>query len=144
MYRGLGSTVAREMPGYYVFFLAYEASRTYLNDWHHGPVGKTTNRDEPTWVTMMAGAAAGTCLWLVVYPVDAVKSRIQASSGGGGGCVETSSGNFLKTMALSVRTEGPLALYRGLAPTLLRTVPASAVMFWTVERTNSLLTGYGL
>lgn len=144
MYRGLGSTVAREMPGYYVFFLAYEASRTYLNDWHHGPASTTTAaalRDEPAWVTMTAGAAAGTCLWLVVYPVDAVKSRIQATSGG---CVETSSGNFLKTIAVSVRTEGPLALYRGLAPTLLRTVPASAVMFWTVERTNSLLTGYGL
>jgi hypothetical protein len=27
---------------------------------------------------------------------------------------------------------------------LLRTVPASAVMFWTVERTKTLLTGYGL
>lgn len=155
MYRGLGSTVVREMPGYYVFFLAYEASRNFLNDWHHSSVTPTrtaggsigghgvtsVNRDEPTWVTMAAGAAAGTCLWLVVYPVDAIKSRIQASGGSG---TENSSGSFLKTLALSVRNEGPLALYRGLAPTLLRTVPASAVMFWTVERTTTLLSGYGL
>lgn len=158
MYRGLGSTVVREMPGYYVFFLAYEASRNFLNEWHHrggvtstmttksvggggGHGAATTNRDEPTWITMAAGAAAGTCLWLVVYPVDAIKSRIQASGGSG---TENSSGSFLKTLILSVRNEGPLALYRGLAPTLIRTVPASAVMFWTVERTTTLLSGYGL
>jgi len=93
---------------------------------------------------MTAGAAAGTCLWLVVYPVDAIKSRIQAAGGAGSTVTESPSGGFLRAMALSVRNEGPLALYRGLAPTLLRTVPASAVMFWTVERTKTLLTGYGL
>lgn len=147
MYRGLGSTVAREMPGYYVFFLAYEASRTAMNKWHYRGHAATTaaagHRDDPTWVTMTAGAAAGTCLWLVVYPVDAVKSRIQATGAGDAGQC-SGSGNFLMAMARAVRNEGPLALYRGLAPTLLRTVPASAVMFWTVERTNTLLTGYGL
>lgn len=153
MYRGLGSTVAREMPGYYVFFLAYEASRTYLTDWHYSTLGSLMHtavplakehREDPTWVTMAAGAAAGTCLWLVVYPVDAIKSRIQAAGGAGSTVTESPSGGFLRAMALSVRDEGPLALYRGLAPTLLRTVPASAVMFWTVERTKTLLTGYGL
>jgi len=148
MYRGLGSTVAREMPGYYVFFLAYEASRTYMNNWHHVSLATSTtlaveHQEDPAWVTMTAGAAAGACLWLVVYPVDAIKSRIQAA-GGGGGIVESSSGGFLRAMAMSVRNEGPLALYRGLAPTLLRTVPASAVMFWTVERTKTLMSSYGL
>lgn len=153
MYRGLGSTVAREMPGYYVFFLAYEASRTYLTEWStklkiaSGGVGSfnTSSHEDAAWVTMTAGAAAGACLWLVVYPVDAIKSRIQAT----GGSKNTehcnrSSGSFFKTLALSVRNEGPMALYRGLAPTLIRTVPASAVMFWTVERTKTLLSGYGL
>jgi len=149
MYRGLGSTVAREMPGYYVFFLAYEASRTFMNNWHYRSLAATStapsmeHQEDPAWVTMTAGAAAGACLWLVVYPVDAIKSRIQAA-GGGGSTAESSSGGFLRAMALSVRNEGPLALYRGLAPTLLRTVPASAVMFWTVERTKTLMSGYGL
>lgn len=154
MYRGMGSTVAREMPGYYVFFLAYEASRTYLNEWHYRTAGsvKTNNivasgghdgnAADPAWVTMVAGAAAGIGLWLFVYPVDAIKSRIQAT--GGGSAESSGSGSFLKTLVQSVRNEGPLALYRGLAPTLLRTVPASAVMFWTIERTTTLLSGYGL
>lgn len=158
MYRGFGSTVAREMPGYYVFFLAYEATRNYLNKLHLGTMTTATgtksgtsvggghgvtmsDRDEePSWVTMTAGAAAGMCLWLVIYPIDAIKSRIQASGGG----TKSSGGNFLKSIVLSVRNEGPLTLYRGLAPTLLRTVPASAVMFWTVERTTTLLSSYGL
>lgn len=160
MYRGMGSTVAREMPGYYVFFLAYEAGRTYLNEWHRSTIGVTAtetnsiaatgghggNPEDPAWVTMMAGAAAGIGLWLVIYPVDAIKSRIQATGGGGtessSSC--SSSSSFLKMLARSVRSEGPLALYRGLSPTLLRTIPASAVMFWTIERTTTLLSGYGL
>lgn len=155
MYRGLGSTVAREMPGYYVFFLAYEASRTYLTEWYtklkmgSGGVenyGTSSNHEDAAWVTMTAGAAAGACLWLVVYPVDAIKSRIQAAGGSKNTehCSSSSSGSFFKTLALFVRNEGPMALYRGLAPTLLRTVPASAVMFWTVERTKTLLSSYGL
>lgn len=159
MYRGLGSTVAREMPGYYVFFLAYEASRTYLSEWltpvvstplfasgggGGGGHGGSASHNDPAWVTMTAGAAAGTCLWLVVYPIDAIKSRIQASGGDVTKNTCSSSGSFFKTLALSVRNEGPMALYRGLAPTLIRTVPASAVMFWTVERTKTLLSSYGL
>lgn len=36
MFRGLGSTIAREMPGYFVFFGGYEATRTLLT-----PPGKT-------------------------------------------------------------------------------------------------------
>lgn len=156
MYRGMGSTVAREMPGYYVFFLAYEASRNYMNAWNNkttvaavaggaagGGHGAAAEQEDPAWVTMTAGAAAGACLWLAVYPVDAIKSRIQATGGGTGGC-DKSSGSFMKSFALIVRNEGPLALYRGLAPTMIRTVPASAVMFWAVERTKTLLTGYGL
>lgn len=30
MFRGLGSTIAREMPGYFVFFGGYETTRMLL------------------------------------------------------------------------------------------------------------------
>jgi hypothetical protein len=36
MFRGLGSTIAREMPGYFFFFGGYEATRGLLT-----PAGKT-------------------------------------------------------------------------------------------------------
>lgn len=162
MYRGFGSTVAREMPGYYVFFLAYEASRKYLSDVFltedktsaliAKPPSSTSSGgghggghdEDPSWITMIAGAAAGTSLWIVVYPIDAVKSRIQAQSSSGTGANFSPSSSFLHNVAEAIRRDGLFSLYRGLAPTLIRTVPASAVMFWTVERTKTLLTSFGL
>jgi len=36
LFRGLGSTIAREMPGYFFFFGGYEATRGLLT-----PAGKT-------------------------------------------------------------------------------------------------------
>lgn len=36
LFRGLGTTIAREMPGYFLFFGGYEATRDLLT-----PVGKT-------------------------------------------------------------------------------------------------------
>ena len=71
LYRGLTSTIAREMPGYFFFFGAYELTRELL-------AKPGQSRDEIGWQrTMVAGAVGGTVLWLVIFPADVVKSRIQ-------------------------------------------------------------------
>ncbi|OXU28456.1 hypothetical protein TSAR_016746 [Trichomalopsis sarcophagae] len=124
MYRGLTSTIAREMPGYFFFFGAYELTRELL-----AKPGQT--RDDIGWQkTMVAGAVGGSVLWLVIFPADVVKSRIQVQN--------------LKTPALVimkdiVRTEGFSALYNGLKPTLIRTVPATATLFVTYEYVKKLM-----
>lgn len=41
-----------------------------------------------------------------------------------------------------VRQEGISALYNGLIPTLIRTVPATATLFVTVEYTKKLMYNY--
>ena len=59
------------MPGYFFFFGAYEATRELL-------AKPGQDRDEIGWQkTMVAGAVGGTVLWLVIFPADVVKSRIQ-------------------------------------------------------------------
>ncbi|XP_031782686.1 mitochondrial ornithine transporter 1 isoform X2 [Nasonia vitripennis] len=124
MYRGLTSTIAREMPGYFFFFGAYELTRELL-----AKPGQT--RDDIGWQkTMVAGAVGGSVLWLVIFPADVVKSRIQVQN--------------LKTPALVimkdiVRAEGFSALYNGLKPTLIRTVPATATLFVTYEYVKKLM-----
>ncbi|XP_050426054.1 mitochondrial ornithine transporter 1-like [Adelges cooleyi] len=147
-YRGFGSTVVREMPGYYVFFGAYEATRKLLSP---STTDGVRNQHCSPFATMTAGAAAGAALWVVIYPVDAVKSRIQActttagigtlatATAGGGGNGSAGSTAFLGTVLSVVRHEGVGALYSGLKPTIVRTVPASAVMFLAIEYTKTLL-----
>lgn len=82
---------------------------------------------------MTAGAVGGLVLWSVIFPADVIKSRIQV--------------NNLKESMLSVgtnivRTEGPLALYNGLKPTLIRTIPATAVLFVVYEYSKKMLTQF--
>ncbi|XP_011700609.1 PREDICTED: mitochondrial ornithine transporter 1 [Wasmannia auropunctata] len=127
MFTGLSSTIAREMPGYFFFFGGYEATRELL-------AAKGQNRDDIGWQkTMVAGAVGGAMLWLAIFPADVVKSRVQVQN--------------LKTPALIVfkdiaRREGTRALYNGLTPTLIRTVPATATLFVAVEYSKKLMYDY--
>ncbi|XP_032677362.1 mitochondrial ornithine transporter 1 [Odontomachus brunneus] len=127
LFTGLSSTIAREMPGYFFFFGGYEGTRELL-----ATAGQS--RDEIGWQkTMVAGAVGGIVLWLVIFPADVVKSRIQVKN--------------LKTPALIVfkdiiRQEGIGALYNGLIPTLIRTIPATATLFVTVEYTKKIMYNY--
>ncbi|XP_015123059.1 mitochondrial ornithine transporter 1 [Diachasma alloeum] len=118
LFRGLSSTIAREMPGYFFFFGGYEATRELL-------AKPGQSREDIGWQkTMIAGAVGGTVLWLVIFPADVVKSRIQ---------VQNLSEPALVIMKDIVRKEGAGALYNGLKPTLIRTIPATATLFVTYE-----------
>lgn len=51
---------------------------------------------------MFSGGFGGACLWLVVYPIDCVKSRIQVHSLAG------KQAGFMKTFMGILRTEGKI------------------------------------
>ncbi|XP_014219430.1 mitochondrial ornithine transporter 1 [Copidosoma floridanum] len=124
LFRGLSSTIAREMPGYFCFFGSYELTRELL-------AIPGQSRDDIGWLrTMIAGAVGGSVLWLVIFPADVVKSRIQ---------VQSLKAPALQVMKEIARTEGVSALYNGLKPTMIRTIPATATLFVTYEYTKKLL-----
>lgn len=125
LFRGLTMTVAREMPSYFCFFGVYEAVREALK-----PAGRT-RADCGLWATTVAGAAGGMLLWTVTFPVDVVKSRIQLDDA-------LPTRGWTLSMMRVYRTEGVAALYAGLAPTLVRCVPSSAVLFIVFEYTKKL------
>lgn len=80
--------------------------------------------------TMISGAIGGVCLWTAIFPADVIKSRIQVS------------GSTKGMIAVGVdifKTEGGFALYNGLTPTVLRTIPATAVLFLVYEYTKKFL-----
>ncbi|OWF37216.1 mitochondrial ornithine transporter 1-like [Mizuhopecten yessoensis] len=131
MFKGLTSTMAREVPGYFFFFGGYEISRHYLT-----PPGKT--KDEiGVWRTVVSGGIGGVCLWVTIFPTDVVKSRIQVES-----TVGTKAPAFFKTLTHIGRTEGIRALYNGLGPTVVRTFPSTGALFLTYETTKRVLTDF--
>nr|XP_034196504.1 mitochondrial ornithine transporter 1 [Osmia lignaria] len=127
LFSGLSSTIAREMPGYFFFFGGYEITRELL-------AKPNESRNDIGWQkTMIAGGVGGTVLWLVIFPADVIKSRIQ---------VKNLKEPALLIMKDIVRNEGIGALYNGLKPTLLRTVPATATLFVTYEYTKKFMHNY--
>lgn len=74
--------------------------------------------------TSISGAVGGMVFWTLTYPIDVVKSRIQ---------VYNDKSNLINLMMRICRTEGAGALYNGLWPTLIRTIPATATLFVVYE-----------
>lgn len=117
VFRGFNITLLRETPSFGIYFLTYEALTR-------------TSGSEPvsTLCMLLAGGIAGSVSWTVSYPLDVIKSRIQAIDG------HRYSG-MIDCLRQSIRTEGYSCLYRGLSSTILRAFPTNAVTFAVVTWT---------
>ncbi|XP_077286084.1 mitochondrial basic amino acids transporter-like [Arctopsyche grandis] len=125
LFRGLGLTAMRDTPAFACYFLTYEAL-----------VRRSDGRSPGTIRTLMAGGFAGTASWLISFPIDAVKSRIQAD-GMTGPRMYSGAYDCLKK---SIKAEGPQFLTRGLSAVLLRAFPTNAACFGAVSWCMSLST----
>ncbi|XP_071386346.1 mitochondrial basic amino acids transporter-like isoform X1 [Centroberyx affinis] len=118
--RGMVTTLIRETPGFGVYFLAYDVLTRHLG----------CEPDDPYMIPklLFAGGMSGIASWLSTYPVDVIKSRLQAD--GVGGVNQYSS--IADCVRQSVRKEGYMVFTRGLTSTLLRAFPVNAATFATV------------
>ena len=65
--------------------------------------------------TLVAGGLAGMCNWIVAIPMDVVKSRLQAAP-------EGYYSGTLDVLKKLLQKEGPMALWKGAVPVLMRCV----------------------
>ncbi|KYK59516.1 hypothetical protein DCS_00646 [Drechmeria coniospora] len=129
VFRGSAATLARDGPGSAAYFAAYEYIKRSLSP--RDPVtGKPTGALSLTAITC-AGAAAGVAMWIPVFPVDTVKSRLQTAEGNVtiGGVVRELYGKG-----------GFKAFFPGFGPALTRAVPANAATFLGVELAHQAMT----
>uniref|UniRef100_A0A1B0DF90 Mitochondrial basic amino acids transporter n=1 Tax=Phlebotomus papatasi TaxID=29031 RepID=A0A1B0DF90_PHLPP len=112
VYRGLGITAARDLPGFSSYFVSYEMMTR-------------TTPNPSAFHTLMAGGMAGIFSWLCTFPIDVVKSRIQAD--------ESKYKGIMDCIVKSYRSEGLAFLSRGLASTIIRAFPMNAACFLVVS-----------
>lgn len=122
VFRGSAATLARDGPGSAAYFAAYEYIKRKLTPLDPD-TGKPSGQLSLPAVTC-AGAAAGVAMWIPVFPVDTVKSRLQTAEGNVtiGGIVREVYGRG-----------GFKAFFPGFGPALARAVPANAATFLGVE-----------
>ena len=121
IYRGSVMTLARDGPGSAAYFATYEYTKRMLSP--KDAAGKPTGELSLTAI-LTAGGAAGVAMWIPVFPVDTVKSRLQSAEGR-----PTISG----TIRGVYRSGGFKAFFPGFAPAMLRAVPANAATFLGYE-----------
>jgi len=129
VFKGTVITAYRDTFGNAVYFVVYESIKRLLT-----PPGGSS-RDVAPLPTILAGGIAGMCTWLVVYPLDNIKSRVQIDVSG-----KYAQGHRGLWQAFDeIRQVGWLRLYRGISPALFRAFPANAACFLAYETCMKLL-----
>ncbi|XP_038622337.1 mitochondrial basic amino acids transporter isoform X1 [Tachyglossus aculeatus] len=117
---GMLSTLIRETPSFGFYFLTYDCLTRAL--------GCELEDGFVVPKLLLAGGMSGIVSWLSTYPVDVIKSRLQAD--GVRGAKQYS--GILDCVRKSYRAEGWRVFTRGLTSTLLRAFPVNAATFATV------------
>lgn len=87
----------------------------------------------PLSYQLLAGAFAGIMEHTVLFPIDAIKTRIQSASG------QSVSRSLLNQISRISSLEGSLALWKGVQSVILGAGPAHAVYFATYEFSKDYL-----
>jgi len=135
LFTGLAPLLARDVPFNAMFFGFYSAYSSALRGW----LGLGPSEDLPAAAVVLAGGAAGSTAWTVVFPADTVKSRMQTAALSGQG---TGAG-AVAALRDVLRNGGLRALYRGWAAAVVRAFPANGALFLGVEATGRLLGSRG-
>ena len=123
LYLGLAATIIRDIPGSVAYLGAYGYLRQMLPQ----------SSDKLNVVPILfAGGCAGVAQWMIVFPLDTIKTRQQIAK----------TGMFIDWLHVArdlYRTEGVAAFYAGIAPALFRAFFANAACFVGVEMTVKML-----
>lgn len=114
-------TLARDGPGSAAYFATYEYVKRKLTP--QDSEGKMSG-DLSLTAVMTAGGAAGVAMWIPVFPIDTVKSRLQSAEG------RPTIGGVVGGLW---RGGGFRAFFPGIGPAMARAVPANAATFLGVE-----------
>ena len=115
VYRGLGATLLRDVPGVGADYAAFEAMRRRAVALRGSPKLELAE-------LAVAGAGGGVAFWTVALPLDFAKPRLQVGA-------EAGSASVAGVRLAAVRAGGRRRIYVGYASALARGVPGAAVVF---------------
>jgi solute carrier family 25 (mitochondrial carnitine/acylcarnitine transporter), member 20/29 len=134
LFRGWNSTLIREVPAFGAYFSVYDYVKDYVNDYYYSHGERAESH---TWIaSAFAGGISGSVTWIMIYPIDVIKTRIQTAP------IQTPS-HELRIIPVGldlIRQNGWSILFRGLGVTLMRAFPVNGIIFPVYEFTLSHLT----
>ncbi|OSC98886.1 mitochondrial carrier [Trametes coccinea BRFM310] len=122
--RGVGPNVFRAV--------LMNASQLASYDFFKAELLKTSYFEDNIYCHTTASFAAGTVATTVCSPADVLKSRIMSASGSEGK-------SAMQMIRNSMRTEGPMFMFKGWVPAWMRLQPTTMLIFITFEQLKRLV-----
>jgi len=129
IYKGNLITLLREVPATAVYFATYEYLSKKLRD-RHG---------ESNWNPMIAGGVAGLLSWIISYPQDIIKTKLQCDTG----TVRSYSSNkfirdggIISCIKEIFKQKGVRGFTKGFSACSIKAVIAEAATFLVYENTK--------
>ncbi|KAJ3286206.1 hypothetical protein HDU79_006646 [Rhizoclosmatium sp. JEL0117] len=129
LWRGLTPALVMQAPSTVLYYFGYEEMRKSI---------APRFGEDSIYTPMLAGSAARTLATTVVSPLELVRTRMQAGAG-----AEGSLRTVIGELRGMIATTGYGAMWRGLAPTLWRDVPFSAIYWVSYEGIRKSITRSG-
>jgi solute carrier family 25 phosphate transporter 23/24/25/41 len=129
LYKGLLASVVGIIPYSGVDLTVF----SLLKDWYEE---RWPDSEPGVHVLLACGAMATTCGQVVSYPLQLVRTRLQAQGMKGRPVVYAGIWDCVRK---TVAAEGLRGLYRGIGPNFMKSVPAMAISYSTYEMTKRAL-----
>ncbi|XP_025012552.2 mitochondrial arginine transporter BAC2 isoform X1 [Ricinus communis] len=123
IYRGFSITVLRDAPSHGFYFWTYEYMREQLHP------GCRKSGQERIRTMLVAGGLAGVASWVCCYPLDVLKTRLQAQTPSS----PQKYNGILDCFQRSITEEGYRVLWRGLGTAVARAFVVNGAVFSAYE-----------
>ncbi|KAJ4953630.1 hypothetical protein NE237_030462 [Protea cynaroides] len=127
IYRGLTITTLRDSPSHAFYFWTYEYTRELLHP------GCRKSSQESLQTMLFAGGLAGVASWVCCYPLDVVKTRIQAQVQSPWDHPPPKYSGIIDCFRKCVKEEGFVVLWRGLGTAIARAFLVNGAIFAAYE-----------
>ncbi|XP_021774053.1 mitochondrial arginine transporter BAC2-like [Chenopodium quinoa] len=133
LYRGLTITALRDAPAHGLYFWTYEYMREKLHP------GCRKSGQETLNTMLVAGGLAGVASWATFYPLDVIKTRLQAQTK-----ASIKYSGIVDCFRKSVKQDGYGVLWRGLGTAVARAFVVNGAIFAAYELSlRCLFSGVG-
>ncbi|TMW61114.1 hypothetical protein Poli38472_013577 [Pythium oligandrum] len=107
----------------------YKETFRQMDNQYAGPKGSM-----PSWGAFVSGSMSGFTASILTYPLDLVRTRVSGNIG-----QNIRYKGIVNTLVVTVKEEGFRALFRGMGPTLLGSIPYEGIKFGSYDILKRML-----